>query len=246
MNNGNISSEKKHKVFKAIEELNYIPNDSARNLASVNDTKRLKLIIPNINISCYTELINGFKDGAKLYNYDPLIEEYSNDLQKYKIINDNLLVTSEIKGVVQIGPKYIISNKKIVNLNDLLLKVDINEKYYNQKIGIFFKNDKILTEFFMERIFVNYNIVDITKKEKIDSSKEYYLTQTVEQAAFLINQGITSRIYTLEKTSELTKLIPNILHIPIDFYAIGVTLSRMVIKKITNRLDESQYLTLKI
>lgn len=235
MNNGRVKDEKKQKVLSAIKKLNYVPNNSARNLAAVNATKRIKLLVPTIALPCYSDLIKGFKKGANLYKYDPIIEDYEYDFLKYQDINMLSLATSEIKGIVQIGPYQEIANKIVISLDDELLNVIPSEKYCNQKIGVYFPGDEYLTDFFMDNVFKNEKTTDITKDKK--SLMDFYLTQTIEQAAQLMNQGILKPIYTLETSTEIEKLVSNIHHLPVDFFAIGLTLSRIAIKKITATLS---------
>ncbi len=114
INNGRVKEAKRRSVLDAIKKLNYVPNNSARNLAAVNATKRIMLLVPSISVPCYIELIKGFKNGTQIYKYDPIINEYDFNMEKYEEINNNLLASSEIKAVVQIGPEEDIANKIIV------------------------------------------------------------------------------------------------------------------------------------
>lgn len=236
MNSGKVSETRKKKVLEAMKELNYVPNNSARNLASVNATKRIKIIVPNIDLFCYTEMIKGFKRGAELYKYDPIVEDYNNDEILFEQINNSMIASSEIKGVVQIGPNQDLPNKVIVNLNDEMLEINPNGKLKDKKIGVFFPRDEYLSHYFRHNIFKENKCVDL----QIDNLKEcdVFITQSVEQAARLVNKGVKKTIYVLENSPELTKLIPNVEYLAIDFYAVGLALSRICIKKIIGTLHE--------
>jgi hypothetical protein len=236
MNSGRVSAVKKKRVLEAIKELNYVPNNSARNLASVTATKRIKLIVPTISIPCYIELIKGFQKGALLYRYDPVIEEYDFDVMKYDQINMDSFSSSEVKGIVQIGYYQEIINKLVISLDDDSLDIHASDSYDGKKIGIFFPGDDYLTSYFEKHVFKNADVFDIT--EDVEHEANIYITQTVEQAAKLMNQGILKPIYVLDKISEVEKLISNIHSFPVDFYAVGLALSRIVIKKVTGTLKD--------
>lgn len=244
INNGVVREQKKKAVLDAIKKLDYVPNNSARNLAAVNATKRIMLLVPTIALPCYIELIKGFKTGAKVYKYDPIIQEYEFDANTYQRINNELLASSEIKAVVQIGKPMDIANKIVVNLNDSLLDVNLNERYNEQSVGVYFPKDEILSQYIIEETFKNGKASNISKD--IDKSLDTYLTQTIEQACELVNEGITQPIFTLEATNELSKIIKNIDTFPIDFYAIGVVLSNIAIKKITGTAENATPLELEI
>ncbi len=236
INNGSVSEQRKVRVLNAIKKLNYVPNNSARNLASVNNTKRIKLLVPNIEQTCYTEIIKGFKTGTKIYKYDPIVEEYNNDELMYQRLNNELIASSEIKCVVQIGFLQELANKITVNLDDELLELALADEYRNKKVGVYFPKDQFLSDFFRKGIFHGEDVIDATKDLKTEC--DYYITQSVEQAAALINLEIIKPIYVLEKSPEISKLISNIEYFPIDFFAVGLTLSRIAIKKVTGKLTE--------
>ncbi len=236
INNGRVSEQRKVKVLAAIKELNYVPNNSARNLASVNNTKRIKLIVPNINYACYTDIIKGFKMGTKIYKYDPIVADYDNDEIEYQNMNNEIISSSEIRCVIQIGFQHDLPNKVIINLEDELLEIEVDENYLGKKIGLYFPKDDFFTDYFTTNVFHNENVVDVSKE--IDTTCDYYIVQSAENAFFLMNHGVDKKIYILEKTPEMQKLHKNISYFPIDFYAVGLTLSRIAIKKVAGQLSE--------
>ncbi len=234
INNGKVRDVKRRAVLDAIKKLNYVPNNSARNLAAVNATKRIMLLVPSISVPCYTELIKGFKNGTQIYKYDPIVQEYEFNLSKYEEENNKLLASSEIKAVVQIGPEKEIANKIIVGMKNELLDVKIDPKYTSKKVGLFFPTDRILTSYLEKELFDD--AIDVS--QTLDYNRDFYITQTVEEAAKLINSGIEKDIYVLDQTDEVSKLVPNIKSFPIDFYAIGVVLAHIAIKTITGNVTE--------
>ncbi len=239
INNGNVRDAKRRAVLDAIKKLNYVPNNSARNLAAVNATKRILLMVPSIGMPCYTELIKGFKNGAQIYKYDPIIQEYEFNESKYEELNNSLLASSEIKAVVQIGKEQEIANKIVVGLNHDLLNITVDKKYLQETIGVYFPVDDVLTNFFVETI--GLNAIDVRNRVETDTLKcnlDYYVCQSVEDAAKLINMGVKKDIYVLDDTTEISKIIPNIKSFPIDFYAVGAVLAHIAIKSITGVITE--------
>lgn len=248
INNGNVRDVKRRAVLDAIKKLNYVPNNSARNLAAVNATKRILLMVPSIGMPCYSELIKGFKNGAQIYKYDPIIQEYDFNQTKYEELNNSLLASSEIKAVVQIGKEKEIANKMVVGLNHDLLKISVDEKYLSKKIGVYFPVDNVLSDFIINGLALD--AIDVKEEVRTGINThdvDFYLCQTIEDAAKLINKGITKDIFVLDNTNELGKIVPNIKTFPIDFFAVGAILAHIAIKSITGVLnDESKILELVI
>ncbi len=239
INNGNVRDVKRCAVLDAIKKLNYVPNNSARNLAAVNATKRILLVVPSIAMPCYTELIKGFKNGAQIYKYDPIIQEYEYSASKYEELNNSLLASSEIKAVVQIGEEKEIANKIVVGLNHELLNVTVDEKYKTETIGVYFPVDDVLTNYVVNGL--GLNAIDVRNRVETDSLKcnlDYYIAQSIEDAAKLINMGVQKDIYVLDDTTEISQIVPNIKTFPIDFYAVGAVLAHIAIKSITGVLNE--------
>lgn len=247
INDGRVSEKRKRQVLDAIKKLNYVPNNSARNLASVNSTKRIAMLVPAISNNFYTNMIKGFKTGAKLYNYDPVIEDYDYDVLKYESLNLNLNKSSEIKAVVQIGPHLKNDRKIVVDFDDSLLEFDLDKSFKNKNIGLYFGFDDYLSDFFEQKILKHCNCSVLTIDKVKKSSLDFYITSTIEQASHLIKIGVTQKIYVLDETKYLNHLIPQINHFPMDMYAIGLGLSRIIIKRLTNKItDEETPLVIKV
>ncbi len=195
INNGNVRDVKRRAVLEAIKKLNYVPNNSARNLAAVNATKRILLMVPSIAIPCYTELIKGFKNGAQIYKYDPIIQEYEFNQAKYEELNNSLLASSEVKAVVQIGEEKEIANKLVVGLNHELMNITVDEKYLSTKFGVYFPIDTVLNDFVINGLGLDAtNVNEEVKSQKLTSNVDAYICQTIEDAAKLINSGVSKFI----------------------------------------------------
>ena len=66
---GSISKKTKQKVYQAIRELNYIPNDMARSLASHSNSRIIGLIVPYINHSFFSTLTAAIEDSCYKNGY---------------------------------------------------------------------------------------------------------------------------------------------------------------------------------
>lgn len=226
INGGSVKLDKKKRVLASIAKLNYVPNNSARNLASVNNTKRIVLIVPEISFSYYLEIIKGFKEVAKIYNYDPVIESYNLSDNIYDEINRKYGFSSEVKGILQIGKKLEIPNKEILDWNTEFIKYENIEGEYT-----FESSDEYISQFLQNKLGLK------------DKKNKKYLTNDLDGALKLYNKGIRDEIITLENTKEISKICPNIDQYHFSFYALGATLTRILIKQIKN--EEIIELTIK-
>lgn len=222
INNGSIRLEKKKRVLQSIKKLNYIPNESARNLAAVNVPKRIAFIVPDIERSYYSEIFKGYRDILQAYKYDPLITSYDLDEQKYKEYNERFRLSSEFKAIIQIGELLEVENKLIVNHSDEHLVY--KKLTIKGKVG-FYSNDKYVIKYIETRFGLNVKNFD-------GDNCDFYMASNVNEALHIYNTGITQKpIYTFEDVTEIQKICPNIKQMSFDFYGLGVTLARIAIKK---------------
>jgi LacI family transcriptional regulator len=80
-NSPSIKKETRMKVEKAIKELDYIPNRSARSLIS-KDTKLLSLIITDVTNPFFTSLARGAEDKANESGYQVVFSNSDENLEK--------------------------------------------------------------------------------------------------------------------------------------------------------------------
>lgn len=64
-----VSDETRQKVLALIEELDYMPNQIARDL-SRGKTQKIGVVIPHTRHPYFTQLINGLLDAAKATDYE--------------------------------------------------------------------------------------------------------------------------------------------------------------------------------
>ncbi len=73
--NSNLKQATEEKVKKAIEELNYIPNNVARSLKT-RRTNNIAVVLPKINNLYYSEITSGISEVLKKHHYNLFIVEF--------------------------------------------------------------------------------------------------------------------------------------------------------------------------
>ncbi len=227
INGGRVKEEKKRQVLDAIKKLNYTPNNSARNLASVRTTKRIGLVIPSLTPS-YIDMIQGFKMGLKIYKYEALIEEFENNRDMYDEISDIQERSSEIKGIIQFAHKKELQNKFIFSVLDDNIKSIVPGEYDDCSIAIYIPEDEFLQEFYLNKIFKSSEIYIEGKEYDI------VIVEKIDQALELHNFGYKGKIKIIERTNNIHKIFPNMSMLNVDMYKFGIFLSRYMIKKMTD------------
>ncbi len=76
-----ITEETKQKVYRAIHELNYIPNVMAKSLRSKRNYT-IGLMIPNLNNSFHSKITSVFVDKAYELGYSVQIRGYEYSLER--------------------------------------------------------------------------------------------------------------------------------------------------------------------
>lgn len=97
-NHSYVSKEKKELVMKAMKELNYTPNPSARRLRG-NLTTTLGVIVPRIVNPFFSSLVNSIEQAAYKKGYQVLICQSNEDKAK-ELAFLNLLKTKQVDGVI--------------------------------------------------------------------------------------------------------------------------------------------------
>lgn len=97
-NTGKISEKTRAKVKRVMEELNYVPNQTARSLV-LQQTKLLFLLITDIMNPFYTTLARGAEDAAKKSGYRLLFGNSDESLEKEADYVTTIL-TTRVDGVM--------------------------------------------------------------------------------------------------------------------------------------------------
>ncbi|MGG1311415.1 MULTISPECIES: LacI family DNA-binding transcriptional regulator [Cohnella] len=109
-----VSPKTKEKVLKAIEEMNYTPNALAKNLRS-RKTMTLGVVVSDILVAYYAEIIKGIENTANSLQYKILICDAQNQKEKEQEYM-SLLMNRTVDGMILVTPK--LSNKEIAAYAD--------------------------------------------------------------------------------------------------------------------------------
>ncbi len=241
LNNGkSVKYEKRKKVLMAIEKLDYVPNSAAQNLASVHYVKKIIFLLPDLT-NYYIPLIKGIKEGALIYDFEIVIDYFNNDFNQYKSQLNEHANTSEVKGIIQFAHKIEVDHKIIINLLEDKIDLQFNNKLNldNQKVGFFNIYDHLIIEFISKQI-MNGITIDKTIDKTINQFDKLIITN-INDALEVINLGYKGQIILLEDSMQIVKIHPNTIELDIDFYKLGVYLSRFLIKKI-KKIDTSEFI----
>lgn len=75
-----VARETREKVLHAIEQLNFVPNSSARSLRN-NRTRNIALLVPDICNPAYPPTVQGVEEAARKANYNIILCITQNDLE---------------------------------------------------------------------------------------------------------------------------------------------------------------------
>ncbi len=93
-----ISEQTKSNILKIAKSLNYVPNDSARSLKS-SATKRIGVILPNIESDFFAKVIRAIENEAAKKNYKIIIC-LSNDTIKKEVEGVSILLNGSVDGII--------------------------------------------------------------------------------------------------------------------------------------------------
>ncbi len=245
LNNGKVGADRKIRVLNAMNDLNYMPNNSARNLASVNATKRVSCVTPNLE-PFYIRFIEGFKSGLQLYKYEGVIETYYGDMKTFEEICQRQESNSEVRGIVQFAPKKELLNKNVISMleQNEFIEFIVDDQLKEKSIGLYFPSEQNINNFFNDVVFKNIETEQAT--EENFASFEVIITNHIDSAFALVNLGYTGTIRTIEGANNVSVTFPNIVGLGLDMYSLGVFVSRTIIKQINDEELENQSLTINI
>ncbi|WP_135551233.1 LacI family DNA-binding transcriptional regulator [Paenibacillus cymbidii] len=97
-NTGRISEQTRLKVKRVMDEMNYVPNATARSLV-LQQTKLFSLLIVDIANPFYTTLARGAEDAANNEGYKILFSNSDEDIAKEEAYVD-MIVSTRVDGVL--------------------------------------------------------------------------------------------------------------------------------------------------
>jgi LacI family transcriptional regulator, sucrose operon repressor len=128
-NRGYISEKTKEKVYKAMEEINYFPNDLARSLFNKR-TNLIGLIIPNSSNPFYGELTFHIESICASLGYKLLLCNSLNRIDKEEKYLE-MLIRNQVDGVV-----VVTYNRGILNYEKQNLSVVAIDHYLSKNIPV--------------------------------------------------------------------------------------------------------------
>lgn len=116
-----ISEQTRHRIFKIIDELGYVPNGMAKSLKEAS-TKTLGLLIPDMG-NAFPEMAKGAQDEAFLRGYTMfLCSTDSNPVQEEKIITT--LRSKKVDGIIYISSSQETSLRFLTDIKIPVVSID--------------------------------------------------------------------------------------------------------------------------
>jgi len=141
-NTSKVSEKTRHKVEKAIRELNYAPSMLGRNLRN-SESRLLLVLIHTFSNPYYTEIINGIEDYAIENNYNILLCETDDNLQREDIFL-HMVRNKLADGIISMNPTVHVDKlKELSESHSIVLCSDYYEDAKQRRIGF----EKALNEF---------------------------------------------------------------------------------------------------
>ncbi|WP_315070402.1 LacI family DNA-binding transcriptional regulator [uncultured Clostridium sp.] len=208
----NISEETKKKIYSAIEETGYIPNNIARGL-NTKKSGSIAIIIPDISNPFFSELARAIEDVANKLGYNVILCNSDNNSNKEKKYVE-LLISKLIDGIILIPGEDSKDSANLLKLNGIpFVFVDRYIDGFEDYPGIYFENKegvKCGIEYLYSRNKRNIAFVSGPKKinvnkERIDGYKEImakygiYNESLIFESRFSLEGGIEVTEYIMDK-----------------------------------------------
>lgn len=113
-NHPDINSETKDMILKVIEESNYVPNNSARNLKR-SDAKAIAVLVKGIGNTFFSELVSGLERECQKQGYSCIlqhVEEQENELD----VALHIAKEKKLRGLVFLGGSFSQPEEKMKQL----------------------------------------------------------------------------------------------------------------------------------
>lgn len=171
-NKPDINDETRKLVLNKIEEMNYSPNFTARNLIS-RKSNTIGLIIPDISDPTFSENAKGVEDTAKKHNYSVIYintdRNRDREIDSFRILSekrvDGIIVTPDYNENDELNA-YIDKGYPIV----LLRRSPQERQYYFVDIDNI-KGGYIATEYLIKKGYKNIGFIALPKASKTGISR---------------------------------------------------------------------------
>lgn len=133
-----VSQEKREEILKFIEEIGYIPNQTARKLRS-KETRNILVMIPDIENYFFNKLIKGIENEARKNGYNIILGDFSDsqsiEKEYYKMMKGHLA-----DGILIIGS--LCDSKELVELSREFKVVVISDFFSDELVTVCIDNFK--------------------------------------------------------------------------------------------------------
>ncbi len=120
---GYVSDKTKAKVLKAVRELNYVPNELARNLTQ-RRSNTIAIIVPNISNLFYSMMVNEIEQRLRVLGYKMLLGnsfgEKTNEKNYLDLLDQNLVDGIITASSLLTEERYASIKKPVVSLDSIL------------------------------------------------------------------------------------------------------------------------------
>lgn len=127
-NRGYISEKTKTKVFEAMKELNYQPNEIARSL-SKKKTNTIGVIVPHISHPYFSKLISNLENQASKKGYKIILCNSKEEAKKEQEYLD-MFKSNRVDGIILCSGNVEASKINVGNTPIVLLEKNFEEGYF--------------------------------------------------------------------------------------------------------------------
>lgn len=206
----NVSDETKSKIFKAAQDLNYIPNSLARSL-STKKSYTIGFIIPDIQNPFFSEMAKAIEIEAEKYGYSMILcNSFNSGKKEQEYIT--LLISKLVDGVIMVpsgeknkGIELLKSNKVPFVLADRMVygKDGINGVFCDNENGI-----KLGVEYLIKKGHKNIAFVAGNQKG-ISNTRLEYFKEIAKKYEIFNKDLIEAENFSMEGGIEATDILIN-------------------------------------
>lgn len=195
-NKGNISEETRQKVWKAIEELNYVPSFSAQSLKK-KKTETIGLVLSELAGYFHSELLRGIEE--KMIEYEDYIILACSANRRTLNAAIDFLTRRRYDGYILFAP--LITDEDIRKVARRKIPVVVLDRYLNDKyiFNILIDNKKGVLEALKYISSKGYKKMGVVKgKNSFDSDERFAaIMENKDEFGFIIkNEWITESSFT--------------------------------------------------
>lgn len=125
-NHPDINPKTKELIMKIIEEFNYVPNNSARNLKRIQ-SKAIAVLVKGIGNTFFSDIVSGLERECQKKNYSCIlqhVEEQEDELD----IALHIIKEKKLQGLIFLGGVFRTQKKRWSSLKYLMCSVPFEQQ----------------------------------------------------------------------------------------------------------------------